>query len=341
MQKFQNHNIKEFNTFHIAVNAREFIIIENSSELIELYKKNLFKNKFFILGSGSNLLFTKDFDGAIIQIDNRGIKVVNETPEHIFVESEAGEDWDEFVGKTMEMNAYGLENLSLIPGSVGASAVQNIGAYGVEAKDFIESVEFFHLEDGKFHKAVNSELGFKYRDSIFKHDLKDKAIVTKITFKLNKKPALKLEYADVLKEIESRGLDKNKLHPKELRNLIIDIRNNKLENPKLIGNSGSFFKNPIISNDKIDELTKDYPSLKSNYVTDSESKISAGWLIEQAGWKGWISIDKQYGVSPKHALVIVNYSNAKGVDILTLAKHIKSSVKENFGVELEEEVIII
>jgi UDP-N-acetylmuramate dehydrogenase len=241
----------------------------------------------------------------------------------------------------MEMKAFGLENLSLIPGSVGASAVQNIGAYGVEAKDFIDYVEFFHLIDGEIHRATNSELAFSYRDSIFKHDLKDKAIVTKVAFRLNKVPNLKLEYADVLREIDKRNIDKNKLTPNELRELIINIRNTKLENPKEIGNSGSFFKNPIISNERIDELKKDYPELKSNYVTDTESKLSAGWLIEQCGWKGWRSEDGKYGVSQKHALVLVNHSDAKGEDIINLASEIKASVKNKFNIELEEEVIVI
>jgi UDP-N-acetylmuramate dehydrogenase len=341
MQRYKNYNIKEFNTFHIGVTAKEFIIVENEEDLKVLYNEKVFANKFFILGSGSNVLFTEDFDGVIIKVDLKGFKIINEDNDYIFIESAAGEDWDSFVGETIDLNAFGLENLSLIPGSVGASAVQNIGAYGVEANELIDSVEFFHLEDGLIHKATNPELDFSYRNSIFKNDLKDKAIITKVFFKLYKQPRLKLEYADVIKTIEEKGLNREKLTPRDLRKMIIDIRNTKLENPKIVGNSGSFFKNPIVANEKVMELQKKYPELKSNYVTDETSKLSAGWLIDKAGWKAWTSEDGKYGVSKKHALVIVNYSDAKGEDILELSKKIKSSVQEMFGIELEEEVILI
>lgn len=339
MQRFQNHNIKEFNTFHIGIIASQFIIVENSSELLDLYSEGIFNNKFFILGSGSNLLFTEDFEGTILQINLRGINKIKETDKDIFVESMAGEDWDEFIAKALDMDAYGLENLSLIPGSVGASAVQNIGAYGIEAKDFIDSVEFFHLVDGKFHTATNAELAFAYRDSIFKHELKDQAIVTKVTYKLKKTPDLNLDYADIQKAIED--ISKEELTPNRLREIIINIRNTKLENPKIVGNSGSFFKNPIVPNEKVSELQKQYPELKSNYVSDTESKLSAAWLIDQCGWKGWTSDDEKYGVSRKHALVLVNYSDASGEDLLKLSENIKASVFEKFGITLEEEVIII
>ncbi|MEO6729115.1 MAG: UDP-N-acetylmuramate dehydrogenase [Candidatus Dojkabacteria bacterium] len=339
MKIFENYNIKEFNTFQLSVKADKFIIIENDSELKNI--TNEFSNKFFILGGGSDVVFTKDFSGTIIKIDTKGINVIKEDENSIWIEVEAGEDWDMFVEKTIELKGYGLENLSLIPGDVGGSAVQNIGAYGVEAKEFIDSVEYFDIESLELKKLMNNELKFAYRDSIFKHDLKDKAIITKIVFKLNKQASLKLEYTDVQKVMNENGITSENLTPKKLRQIIIDIRTLKLEDPKLVGNAGSYFKNPIIPEDKALELQKSYPEMKFNLVDKNDVKLSAGWLIEQAGWKGWTSDNGKYGVSKKHALVLVNYSDAKGEDIKYLAESIKASVKEKFGIELEEEAIQI
>ncbi|MFS8131356.1 MAG: UDP-N-acetylmuramate dehydrogenase [Candidatus Dojkabacteria bacterium] len=341
MKQNDNYNIKEFNTFGISVKAKKFIIVENDSELKELFDNNEFKTEIFILGGGSNVVFTQDFEGTIIKLDTKGVKVNNEDENNIWVEAESGEDWDAFVAKTMELKAYGLENLSLIPGDVGASAVQNIGAYGVEAKDFIDSVEYFDITSGNVKKLSIDDLEFAYRDSVFKHKLKGKAIVIKIVFKLNKKPSLKLEYADIQKIMAENGLNVSNLTPEKLRQIIIDIRTTKLEDPKLLGNAGSFFKNPIIEESVAVELQKTYPDLKFNLIDKTFVKLSAGWLIEQAGWKGWTSKDGKYGVSKKHALVLVNYLDATGENIVELAEKIKSSVKEKFGILLEEEAILI
>lgn len=338
MQRFQNHSLKDYNTFRIDVAASEFIIIENKEELLQLYKENIFNEKFLIIGEASNILFTQDFDGTVIKIDIQGFEITSEDENYIYVKAAAGEDWDHFVEMTIEKHAYGLENLSLIPGSVGASAVQNIGAYGVEAKDFIESVEYFNIEDGQFHTLNNEELQFSYRNSIFKNTLKDISVVAFIVYRLNKVPNLKTDYADVQKVIAEKSED---VTPEMLREIIVNIRQTKLHDPKKEGNAGSFFKNPIVEESKAIEIQKEFPELTLNFVGDDLVKLSAGWLIEQAGWKGWTSDDKNYGVSEKHALVLLNYSDANGGDIAQLSKDIKQSVYDKFEIKLEEEVIII
>lgn len=341
MKTFENYNLREDNTFHIGAKASKFIVIEEIEDLTELFNKGIFNEKFFILGGGSNLLFTKDFDGTVIKIDLQGTTIVNETEEKMFIESYAGENWDDFVLKTIGIRAFGLENLSLIPGSVGASAVQNIGAYGVEAKDFIDSVEYFDIKDGNLKTLSNSELKFNYRDSIFKNELKDRAIISKVTFALNKVPEIKAEYADIQKMILEDNLNKEEINPERMREMIIQIRKFKLEDPKKVGNAGSFFKNPIVEEEIANQIQSKYPDLKLIYTDDNKIKIPAAWLIEQCGWKGWTSENSKYGVSSKHALILVNYDDARGEELKELAEDISTSVSKKFAITLSPEVILI
>lgn len=340
MKKIKNGSLKELNSFGVDVKANELIIVESESDLVKLNEEGIFRNKFLVLGNGSNILFTKDYDGVVIKINLMGKKIV-ETDDYIIAEGGSGEDWDQFVEYTIDNNAFGLENLSLIPGSVGASAVQNIGAYGVEVSEFIEEVEYFDINDSEFHRLKKIDLKFDYRSSIFKSELRGRAIITKVIFNLKKVPELKLDYQDIKKEIEENNLEIKTLTPAKLREIIIKIRQGKLHNPDEIGNAGSFFKNPIITKEQSDQLSQEYNDFKPNYMPDGRVKVSAGWLIEKTGWKGFSSDDKKYGVSQKHALVLLNYGGAKGEDLFNLSKDIKNSVLQKFKIELEEEVIII
>lgn len=340
MKRIKNGSLKELNSFGVDVKANELIIVESESDLVKLNEEGIFRNKFLVLGNGSNILFTEDYDGVVLKIDLFG-KKITETDDSIIVEGSSGEDWDKFVEFTIENDAFGLENLSLIPGSVGASAVQNIGAYGVEVSEYIEEVEYFDTKDSQFHTLKNIELKFDYRSSIFKSGLKSQSIITKVRFKLKRDPELRLDYQDIKKEIEESKLRLEDLTPKKLREIIIKIRERKLHNPNEIGNAGSFFKNPIISQEKSAEIQMEFEDFKPNTLPDGKIKVSAGWLIEKCGWKGYISEDKTYGVSPKHALIILNYGGASGEDIYKLSQKIKNSVLQKFEIPLEEEVIII
>lgn len=337
MKRYKNHSLKDYNTFHIDVNANEFIVVESNQDLEELFKEGIFKADFLIIGGASDILFTKDFGGTVIKINTKGYKILEDTTDQCIIESKSGEEWDYFVAKTLEHKAYGLENLSLIPGSVGASAVQNIGAYGVEVSEYIDIVRYFNINDGKYYVLTNPDLEFSYRNSIFKGNLKNIAIITEVVFKLDKRPNLRTDYADIQNEI----INIEHLSPEVLRELIIQIRKSKLHDPKEVGNAGSFFKNPVVEEEVAHKLQRDYPEMRINFIENNRAKLSAGWLIEQSGWKGWTSDNQKYGVSKKHALVLLNYSNANGADIANLANEIKESVYKKFEIRLEEEVIIL
>ena len=337
MKRYKNYSLKNYNTFHIDVNAREFILVESNQDLEELFKEGVFKIDFLIIGEASDILFTKDFEGTVIKINTKGYKILEDTIEECIIESKSGEEWDYFVAKTLEHKAYGLENLSLIPGSVGASAVQNIGACGVEAREYIDLVRYFNIEDGKYYEIEDIDLEFSYRNSIFKGKLKNIAIITEVIFRLRKSPKIRTDYADIQNAI----VNIENLSPEILRDKVIQIRKNKLHDPKEVGNAGSFFKNPIVEEEIAFKLQKDYPEMRINFIENNRAKLSAGWLIEQSGWKGWTSDNQKYGVSKKHALVLLNYSNANGSDIAKLSQAIKESVYTKFGIRLEEEVIIL
>ncbi len=325
------------NTFGIDIHAKEFVVIKSHQELFELIAEHeLTKEKCLILGGGSNILFTKDFDGLVIKIEINGIELIKEDDQFVWVKAGAGVVWHEFVLYCIEKGWSGLENLSLIPGMVGAAPIQNIGAYGVEVKDLIEEVIGIDLDEKIIKIVPANNCAFEYRSSIFKTGLKNKFIITDVVFKLSKKHRLHIEYGAISHELKLKNID----HPtiRDISTTVISIRQSKLPDPKKIGNAGSFFKNPIVSLKKLEILKAAYPNIVS-YPVGGEFKVAAGWLIEQAGWKGFK--EGNVGCHEKQALVLVNYGNASGEEILQLAQKIQQSVFDKFDVELEMEVNII
>jgi len=340
----QNHNLSKLNTFGVTAKAKFFVEVKNEEDLKDLFNSVEFKNneKLF-LGGGSNILFTKDFDGIVILNKLKGIEILRENNEEVLLKAMGGELWNDFVNFAVINNYWGVENLSLIPGSVGATPVQNIGAYGVEVKDIIENVEAYDINTGEKSIFNNKECEFGYRDSVFKNKLKGKYFISAVIFKLSKIPNLNIEYK-VLKDY----LEKNKIKvksSKEISNAVAEIRKSKLPDPRILSNAGSFFKNVYVDNKKLEKLKEKYPDI-SFFEEDGRIKIPAGWLIEQCGprqggasWKGYRQ--GNVGVHDKQALVLVNYDGATGKEILDLANQIINSVFEKFGVKLVSEVNIV
>jgi UDP-N-acetylmuramate dehydrogenase len=331
----ENISLKNYNTFGISVNAKRFISINLVEELQQL----LFKEKeLFLLSGGSNMLFTKDIEKLVTHINIKGISIENEDENFVEVTVNAGENWDEFVLWCVNKNYGGLENLSLIPGKVGTCPMQNIGAYGVEVKDTITKVSVLEIETGKIKSFSNEECKFDYRNSIFKKEVKDKYIIISVSFKLTKKHhVFHTSYGAIETELSLKEIINPNL--KDISDAVIAIRKSKLPDPKKLGNSGSFFKNPLITVKHFENLQKKFPTIPSYIISETELKIPAGWLIEQAGFKG-----KRFGncgVHEKQALVLVNYGNASGIEILNLAKMIQKTILEKFEIELEIEVNII
>ena len=328
---FKNYSLKNYNSFRVNHKANFFLKIENNKSLINFLSDKKFKNeKKLIIGGGSNILFTKDYEGVILYSCIKGIHILEENDNHIKVKVGSGENWDDFVKFCVSKNWYGIENLSLIPGSVGAVPIQNIGAYGVEVKDYIYDVNGIDLKNNTKKTYSNKSCDFEYRDSIFKRELKNNFFVTEVTFILNKNKKFTLDYSE-LKNINSQNLT-----IQNVRDKIIEIRNSKLPNPKLLANAGSFFKNPVINIKIAKKIKEKYNDFKYYQINESMVKISAAWLIEKSGWKG--HKEKNIGVYNKHALVLVNYSSENGKDIKILSKKIKESVLEKFNVTLEKEV---
>ncbi|MDC0189388.1 UDP-N-acetylmuramate dehydrogenase [Flavobacteriales bacterium] len=330
-------SLSNYNTFKINAKAKQFVNIQTETDLIKLLNQKETKNiKITILGGGSNILLTKNIEGLVIHNQIKGIKVINSNTKYVFIEVGAGVVWDKLVQWSTDEKLFGLENLSLIPGYVGASPIQNIGAYGVELKDVFEELRAINLTTKQIKVFKKSECEFGYRDSVFKNKLKEKYLISKITIKLSKNQILTTSYKGLKQKIKS--YKKEELTSELIREKIIEIRNTKLPNPKNIGNAGSFFKNPIISKELLNSIQIKYP--KVPFFQNNESfKISAGWLIEKLNWRGYR--EKKCGVSSKHALVIVNYGNATGKDILILSKKIKDNVQKKFNIKLEEEVSIL
>ncbi|MCK5815025.1 MAG: UDP-N-acetylmuramate dehydrogenase [Flavobacteriaceae bacterium] len=331
----ENISLKKHNTFGIDAKASRFTSIESVSELREIIVNEA---NIFILSGGSNLLLTKDLDSLVLHINTKGIDIIEETNTHVFVKAQAGENWHEFVLWCIEHNFGGLENLSLIPGNVGTSPIQNIGAYGVEIKDTFHKLKAIEIATGNRKIFDASECNFGYRNSVFKNELKGKYIITSVIFKLTKKNHnLNYSYGAIQSELEKRKV----LNPtiKDISDCVIDIRNSKLPNPKEIGNSGSFFKNPVISISKFQELKNKHQTIPSYKISKTEVKVPAGWLIEQCGFKGKRFGDA--GVHSKQSLVLVNYGNATGQEIYALAQNIQKKVSSTFGIPLEIEVNII
>ena len=331
----QNISLKEYNTFGISVNAKRFIAVTSVYELQQLLK---IEKDLFLLSGGSNMLLTKEIDPLVVHIDIKGISIDNEDENAVYLTINAGENWHEFVLWCIANNYGGIENLSLIPGNVGTCPIQNIGAYGVEVKDTITKVEGLEIKTGKLVSFSNEDCKFGYRNSIFKNSHKEKIILTSVGFKLTKKNhKLNTSYGAIDVELASKNILKPSL--KNISDAVIKIRKSKLPDPKEIGNSGSFFKNPVISKDQFLALQKENTNMPNYVVSENEIKIPAGWLVEQSGFKGKRFGDA--GVHEKQALVLVNYGNASGQDILKLAKKIQKTVFKNFGISLEIEVNII
>jgi UDP-N-acetylmuramate dehydrogenase len=333
-----NVSLKKFNTFGIDAKARYYAEAQSIEDLPTILNSTQAKNTpHFILGGGSNVLFTQDLDSLVIRILMSGIKIIKEDDDHVWIQIGAGENWHQLVLHCVENNWGGVENLSLIPGTVGAAPVQNIGAYGVELKDIFSELQAFHIDDQSLHIFKHSDCHFGYRDSIFKNSHKNQYIICSITLRLDKKPNFHLSYKAVAETLQKTNGDKITL--RAVSNAIIDIRRSKLPDPNEIGNAGSFFKNPEIMLAQFNQLQSQYPDIPHYATASDKVKIPAGWLIEQCGWKGKRS--GNIGVYPKQALVLVNYGNATGQEIKQLAEQIKLSVYEKFNIDLLMEVNIL
>ncbi|MBN8673461.1 MAG: UDP-N-acetylmuramate dehydrogenase [Chitinophagales bacterium] len=332
MQLLDNISLKPFNTFGIDVKARQLATFTSLNDLESI---NI-KPGTIVLGGGSNILFTKDVDGMVLKNEITGIRELHEDEEYVYVKAGAGENWHRFVLYCIDRNWAGIENLSLIPGSVGASPMQNIGAYGVELENVFWNLEAWHVQERKLVNFTRSDCEFGYRESVFKRKYKNQFIITSVTYRLYKTPIFHTSYGAIEQELERMGV--KALSIKAISDAVINIRSSKLPDPKLMGNAGSFFKNPSVTDRKFLELKQRFEGIVGYRNPDGSMKIAAGWLIEQCGWKGFRRGDA--GCHAKQALVLVNYGNAKGIDICQLSDEIIQSVKDKFAVELEKEVNI-
>lgn len=330
----RNVSLRPYNTFGLNVQAKILARVGSVPELQQVLEDgDLTGEERFILGGGSNILLTKDVDGLVIKNEIAGIEVVGETPDAYLVRSGAGVVWHELVMHCIAQNYAGIENLSLIPGNVGAAPMQNIGAYGVELKEVFYSLEAVETETGNIHTFSNADCEFGYRESVFKRKLKGQFVITSVTLQLAKKPAINTSYGAIEQELEAMGIGSPTIQ--DVSQAVIRIRQSKLPDPKVLGNSGSFFKNPVVPTSKFEELKAKYPNIPG-YAAGEETKLAAGWLIEQCGWKG--KVVGNTGSHAKQALVLVNYGNATGSEIFNLSEQIIRSVYDTFGVHLEREV---
>lgn len=332
MKDLSNYSLLAHNTFGIEARCSRFLEYSTVEEAQEIAL--LLKSPYLLIGAGSNLLLTGDFDGMVVHSALRGIEKIDAT----HVRCGSGEVWDDVVAWCVAHTLYGAENLSLIPGEVGASAVQNIGAYGAEVKDFISSIEAVEIGTGKQCSFSREECQYGYRDSRFKHEWKNRYLITHVTYQLSIDSSLqRLDYGNIRSELEHRGI--NQPTPLELRQVVIDIRNSKLPDPKVMGNAGSFFMNPVVERSKYEELLRMYPQMPHYYIDENHEKIPAGWMIDQCGWKGR-SLGPA-GVHDRQALVLVNRGGATGADIVALCQRIQHDVHEKFGIEIHPEVNIV
>ena len=332
----ENISLKNYNTFGIDVKCSFFAECDSTQEIIDFLKSDRKQSlPIMILGGGSNVLFTQDFDGYILRPAIKGIDIIEETETDVILKAGAGEDWDKFVAYCVEHAWGGIENLSLIPGNVGTCPIQNIGAYGVEVKDVITEVETLNISTLATESYKNQECEFAYRDSIFKRKLKGTHIITYVSFKLQKKPVFKLDYGKLNEELKRF----DGINLPNIRQAVIDIRDSKLPKPEELGNAGSFFKNPVVEKSKAMELLSQYENMPCYDQGMGMVKIPAGWLIEKTGWKG--KRIGNAGVHKNQALVLVNYGGSTGSDIYNLATEIQKSVKEMFDIEIDVEVNIV
>ena len=332
------YSLRALNTFGIDAKAAHYLEVRDVAQLHALYRDpSLRAMPRLILGGGSNVLLTQDFSGLVLHIATPGIAVSGEDEQQVFVTAQAGENWHAFVQWTLAQGLPGLENLSLIPGSVGAAPIQNIGAYGSELVDFFDSLTAFDMTSGELLHLSKTDCAFAYRDSVFKHALRDRAIILEVRFALPKSWQPNLRYAELAAELASRGIAN--ANAQEIADAVIAIRTRKLPDPAKVGNAGSFFKNPVVSSEQRNSLLAQHPALVSYPQADGRYKLAAGWLIDQCGWKGK-SIGAA-GVHENQALVLVNRGGASGADLLHLANKIRNDVNEKYGVMLEAEPVIV
>ncbi len=337
MKIYDNFSLKKYNTFGIEAKAKQFVAVHTVAELKTVLEQHQHDKKF-ILGGGSNMLLTQDIDALVIHVDLKGKRIVKEDDDFVWVESDAGEVWHEFVLWTIDQNFGGLENMSLIPGNVGTTPVQNIGAYGTEIKDTFVSCEAMHINTQTMKTFTKDACHFGYRESVFKQEAKDQYVITSVVFKLTKRNhKINTSYGDITAELAKNNIATPNL--KDVSNAVIAIRQSKLPDPKELGNSGSFFKNPVISKSQFEKVQKNFPDVKFFEVSPSEVKVPAGWLIEHAGLKGYRKNDA--GVHKNQALVLVNYGNATGQEILDLSRYVQKTVFDKYGIAIEAEVNVI
>lgn len=337
MEHHKNYSLKNHNTFGIDVSAKAFVSVSSVDELKEVLQQ-VYAHEILVLGGGSNILLLKNIDKTILHIDLKGKTIEKEEEGFVYVRAQAGENWHEFVRWCIEQDFGGIENLSLIPGNVGTSPIQNIGAYGVELKDSFVSCEAVHKQTLQTRTFTKEECNFGYRNSTFKNENKDKYVISSVLFRLTKSEhQLYTGYGAILAELEKQNISKPSI--KDVSDAVISIRSSKLPNPKELGNSGSFFKNPVITITDFNKLVEKYPEIPSYPISTTEVKIPAGWLIERAGFKGIRKDDA--GVHRNQALVLVNYGNATGEELYQLAQEIQAEIFKMFSIHLEMEVNII
>lgn len=337
MEIKHNFSLKNYNTFGIEAKAKLFVEVSTTDELAQILKE--YQNeKRFILGGGSNMLLTQDIDALVIYVNLKGKKILKEDDDFVWVQGNAGENWHEFVLWNLEQNFGGIENMSLIPGNVGTTPIQNIGAYGAEIKDTFVSCDAMKMDTQEILTFTNEECRFGYRESIFKNEAKDKYVITSVVFKLTKRNhKVNTSYGAIDGELAKHNITDPTIQ--EVSNAVIAIRRSKLPDPKELGNSGSFFKNPIVSKETFEKAHAKFPAMPHYTISETEVKVPAGWLIEQAGFKG-----KRFGDAGIHklqALVLVNYGNATGQEILNVSKDIQKTILEKYGIAIEAEVNII
>ena len=337
MEIKENFSLKAYNTFGIEAQSKLFSEVNSLEQLKEVYAYYSNEEKL-PLGGGSNILLTQNFNGLVTKLSLLGKELLKEDENYVWVKVGAGEVWHEFVVWAVENGWSGVENMSLIPGSVGAAPMQNIGAYGTELKDVFESLEAWIPEENAVETFNNSTCDFGYRSSIFKKQLKGKAIILDVTFKLSKHPMLNTSYGSIEEELAIMNISAPTIH--DVSKAVIRIRQSKLPNPAEIGNAGSFFKNPVVPSETANNLLKKYPNAPNYKVGEGLSKVPAGWLIETAGWKGR-TFDGRFGIHKKQALVLVNYQNTLGQEIFDLSENIIEDIEDKFGIRLEREVNII
>lgn len=337
MEIIKNQSLKHYNTFGIDVKAREFVSIHSEEELREVLRENTGK-RIFVLGGGSNMLLTKDVDALVVHIDIKGKEILSEDEDHAIIRAMAGETWHEFVLYTIGENLGGLENMSLIPGNVGTTPIQNIGAYGAEIKDTFVSCDAMNIHTQEMRTFTREECKFGYRESIFKNGEKGNYIILSVTFRLTRRNhKINTGYGDIQKKLAENGIVNPTL--KDVSDAVIAIRRSKLPDPKELGNSGSFFKNPIVPIAVYEKAKAAYPDIPHYPVSETEVKVPAGWLIEHAGFKGYREGDA--GVHKNQALVLVNYGNASGADILALSRKVQQAIFDKYGIRIEAEVNVI